>query len=147
MDTRQADLLASGKADRLLLPQRLNSYAVRGGCAQGRALPVNESLLSHFDTPLKPHLLIGLSLRDSLVLEASSRAHSEAFSSSMWVLSGLLGYIRLQGFTPADPDLFHVLVSSLSKSLAHQAHISAAHTAFMCLRRREFLFVTPSCLF
>ena len=56
----------------------------------------------------------------------------------MWVLSGLLGFVRLQDFTPADPELFNQLVTALSKSLAHQAQVTASHTAFLCHRRREF---------
>ena len=42
------------------------------------------------------------------------------------------------GLTPADSSLFHTLVTSLSKSLAHQALVSASHTAFIGLRRRQF---------
>ena len=73
-----------------------------------------------------------------MTLEASSRAQSEALSYAMWVLSGLLGFVRLQDFTPSDPALFNQLVTALSKSLAHQAQISASHTAFLCHRHREF---------
>ena len=54
------------------------------------------------------------------------------------VLSGLLGFVRLQDFTAADPALFNQLVTALSKSLAHQAQVSTSHTAFLCHRRREF---------
>ena len=81
---------------------------------------------------------LGITIGDAMALEASSRAQSEALSYAMWVLSGLLGFVRLQGFTPADPALFNQLVSALSKSLVHQAQISASHTAFLCHRRREF---------
>ena len=56
----------------------------------------------------------------------------------MWVVSGLLGFVRLQNFTPADPALFNQLVTALSKSLAHQAQVTASHTAFLYHRRREF---------
>ena len=62
----------------------------------------------------------------------------EALSYAMWVLSGLLEFVRLQDFTPADPALFNQLVTALSKSLAHQAQVSTSHTAFLCHRRREF---------
>ena len=55
----------------------------------------------------------------------------------MWVLSGLLGFVRLQSFTPADHALFNQLVTALYKSLAHQAQVSASHT-FICHKRREF---------
>ena len=56
----------------------------------------------------------------------------------MWVLSGLLGFIRIQGFSPSDPALFNQLVTALSKSLADQAHVAASHTAYACHKCREF---------
>ena len=133
-----ASILSSGRSERILLPQRLSTYAVKGDCALGRAVPVNESLLSHFERPLRPNLQLGITIRDAMALEVSSRAQSEALSYAMWVLSGLLGSVRLQGFTLADPALFNQLVTALSKSLAHQAQVSASHTTFLCHRRREF---------
>ena len=141
-DGRVAALLAAGRPERLLLSQRLASYAVRGDCTLGRAVPVNESLLVHFDRPLHTNLQIGVTVRDAMVLEASFRAQSEALSHSMWVLSGLLGFVRLQDFTPADPALFNQLVTALSKSLAHQAQVTASHTTFLCHRLREF-YLSP----
>ena len=43
-----ASLLASGRSERLFLPQQVSTYAVRGEFAAGRAVPVNESLSAHF---------------------------------------------------------------------------------------------------
>ena len=137
-DSRVASILSSGCPECMVLPQRLTSYAVKGDCALGRAVPINESLLSHFERPLRPNLQLGITVRDAMALEASCHAQSEALSYAMWVLSGLLGFVRLQDFTPADPALFNQLVTALSKSLAHQAQVSASHTAFLCHRRREF---------
>ena len=137
-DSRMAALLASGRPERLILPQRLGSYTVRGDCALSRTVPVNESLLSHFERPLRPTLQMGVTVRDAMALEASCRAQSEALSYSMWVLSGLLGFVRLQDFSPAYRALFNQLVTALSMSLTHQAQITASHTAFLCHRRREF---------
>ena len=137
-DSRVASILSSGRPERLVLPQRLASYAVKGDCALGRAVPVNELLLSHFERPLRPTLQLGVTVRDAMALEASCRAQSEALSHSMWVLSGLLGFVRLQDFIPADPALFHPLVTSLSKSLVHQAQVTASHINFLCHRCREF---------
>ena len=71
-------------------------------------------------------------------MEASFRAHSESLSHSMWLLSGLLAFVRLQGFMPEDFSLFNTLFTSLLKSLAHQASVSALHTAFLGLKRRQF---------
>ena len=73
-----------------------------------------------------------------MALESSFRAQSESLSYAIWVLSGLLGFIRVQGFTPSDPFLFNQLVTALSKSLTHQAHVSAFNTAYACRKRREF---------
>ena len=137
-DSRVASILSSGRPERVVLPQPLASYAVKGDCALGRAVPINESLLSHFERPLRTNLQLGITVRDAMALEASCRAQSEALSYAMWVLSGLLGFVRLQDFTPADPALFNQLVTALSKSLAHQAQVSASHTAFLCHCRREF---------
>ena len=81
---------------------------------------------------------MGVTVRNAMALEASFRVQSEALSYSMWVLSGLLGFVHLQDFTPADPALFSQLVTALSKSLAHQAQVTASHIAFLCHRRREF---------
>ena len=117
-DSRVASLLSSGRPERLVVPTRATSYAVKGDCTLGHAVPVNESLLSHFDRPLCPSLQLGLTI------------------------SGLLGFVRLQDFTLSDPALFNQLVTALSKSLAHQAQISASHTAFLCHRRREF-YLSP----
>ena len=141
-DSRVAALLASGRPERLLLPQCLASYVVCGDCSLGRAIPVNESLLAHFERPLRTNLHMGVTVRDGMALEASFRVQSEALSYSMWVLSGLLGFVRLQDFTPADPALFSQLVTALSKSLAHQAQVTASHTAFLCHCRREFYLHT-----
>ena len=91
-----------------------------------------------FERPLRPSLHLGLAVREAALLESSSRALSEALSHAMWLLSGLLGFVRLQGFSPLDAPLFNTLVSSLSKCLAHQASISASHTAFVSLKRRQF---------
>ena len=73
-----------------------------------------------------------------LSLEAFFSTQSEALSYSMWVLSRLLGFLRLHGFTSADPSLFNQLVTALSKSLAHQTSVTAAHTAYICHWRQEF---------
>ena len=113
VDAGVAGLLASGCPEHLMLPQRLATYTIRGECASGRAVPVNESLLAHFKRPLRPSSHLVLMVRDAMDLEASFCAQSEALSYSMWVLSGLLGFVCLQGFTLADPALFNQLVAAL----------------------------------
>ena len=137
-DARILALLASGRPESSLLPPRLSQYSVGRGSASGSAAQVNPSLLVMFERPLRPSLHLGLTLREASLLESSSRALSEAQSHAMWLLSGLLGFVRLQGFSPSDSQLFNTLVSSLSKCLAHQASVSASLMAFMGVKRRQF---------
>ena len=136
--SRIASLLASGRPESSLLPPRNAQYSVGGGASPGSAAPVNPSLLAMFERPLRPSLHLGLMVREAALLESSSRALSDSLSHSMWLLSGLLGFVRLQGFSPSDALLFNMLVMPLSKYLAHQASISAYHTAFVGLKRRQF---------
>ena len=82
--------------------------------------------------------MVGLTVRDLMAFKASFRAQFDCLSYAMWVLSGLFGFVHIQGFTPSDPALFNQLVTALSKSLAHQAHVSASDTAYACHKRREF---------
>ena len=81
-------------------------------------------LLSLFEQQLKPSHLVGISIQEAAALEASVRSQSETLSYSMWILSGLLAFVRLQNFAPEDSSLFNTLVTSLSKSLAHQATLT-----------------------
>ena len=137
-DARMAAALSSGRSDRVFLLSRHLSYVVRGDHAGAKAVPVNESSLAHFERPLRPNLLGGLSVRDAMALESSFRGQSETLSYALWVLSGLLGFVRLQGFSPSDPALFNQLVTALSKSLAHQASVTASQISYICAKRREF---------
>ena len=137
-DTRLASLLSTGRPASSILPQRLSQYAVHGDFSSSAAVPVNPSLLSMFERSLRPSLQLGITLREAGLMESSSRFHSEALSHSMWLLSALLAFVRLQGFAPADASLFNTLVTSLSRCLAHQASISASFTAFLGLKRRDF---------
>ena len=90
-DSCLAVWIAAGCSGRAFLPSRHSTYAVRGPHAADRAVPVNESLLSHYDRPLRPSLQVGLTVCDLMSLEHSFRAQSESLSYVMWVLSGLLG--------------------------------------------------------
>ena len=136
-DSHLASFVASGRGDYLFLPSWSSTYAVHGDFAFGGAAPVNPSLLPLFERRLKPHH-VGLTIREAAALEASLRSQSEAFSHSMWMLSALLGFVRLQNFALEDSSLFNTLVTSLSKSLAHQASLTVTHTAFVGLKRHEF---------
>ena len=136
-DSCLASFVASGCGD-FLLPSRSPVYAVHGDFALGGAAPVNPSLLSLLDRKLKPSHHLGLSIREAAAFEGSLRSHSEALSISMWVLSALLAFVRLQRFAPEDAALFSTLVTSLSESLAHQANLTVTHTAFLGLKCRQF---------
>ena len=137
-DSGIASLLASGRPESSLLPPRNTQHSVGGEGSLGSAAPVNPSLFAMFERPLFPSLHLGLTVREVALLEASSLALSESLSHVMWLLSGLLGFVRLQGFSPSDAPFFNTLVTSLSKFLAHQASISASHTAFIGLKRCQF---------
>ena len=112
-DSCLASFVASGCGDYLFLPSRSSTYAVHGDFAFGGAAPVNSSLLSLFERHLKPTHHVGLNIREAAALEASLRSQSEALSHSMWVLSALLGFVRLQNFAPEDSSLFNTVVTSL----------------------------------
>ena len=92
-DARMAAFLAAGRSDRSFLPPRHTSYVVRGERASGRAVPVSDSFLAHFDCQLCPTLFVDLSVKDAMSLEASFRTQSESLSYSVgfvqvtWVCS------------------------------------------------------------
>ena len=106
-DSRLASFVASGRGDSLFLPSRSSTCAVHWCFAFGGAVPVNPSLPSLFKRRLKPTHHVGLTIREAAALEASLRSQSEALSHSMWVLSALLGFVRLQNFAPEDLSLFN----------------------------------------
>ena len=114
------------------MPPRNTQYSVGGEASLGSAAPVDPSLLAMFERPLRSSLHLCCAFGGFL------SGFSESLSHAMWLLSGLLGFVRLQGFSPSDAPLFNTLVASLSKCLAHQASISASHTAFIGLKRRQF---------
>ena len=98
-DSRLSSFLSSGRSDFSFLPPRNSSFV------SGQAVPVNHSLLSLYEKQLKPSHHVGLTVRKAAALESSLRCHAEALSHSMWVLSGLLGFVRLQNFAPSDVTL------------------------------------------
>ena len=53
-DARLASLLASGRPDSSLLPQRLSQYAVHGDFTSSAAVPASPSLLFMFECSLRP---------------------------------------------------------------------------------------------
>ena len=82
-DSRLASLLASGHAESGLLPPRSSQYAVQGEHALSYAVPVNPSLLSMFERPIRPSLQLGRTVLEAATLEASCQSLSEALSLAM----------------------------------------------------------------
>ena len=76
--------LAAGHSDFSFIPSRSPTYAVHGDFAQGRAVPVNPSLLLLFERNLKSSLLLGLSIRGAVALEASFRHSQKLFPIPCW---------------------------------------------------------------
>ena len=91
-----------------------------------------------FEHSLHPSLQLGISLLEAELMESSSRFLSEALYHSLWLLSALLAFVCLQGFSPADASLFNTLVTSLSKCLAHQASLSLLLSLPSFLKCRNF---------
>ena len=75
-------------------------------------------------------------------METTFRCQIEAISHFMWVLTGLMGLIKQEGYVPKGQALFLQLVSSLSMGLAHQANIASAGVSFATLKRRHY-YVNP----
>ena len=49
-----------------------------------------------------PNRLVDIAVKEAEYLEASLQNQAEALSHSLWVLGGLVGYTRLNGFVPPD---------------------------------------------
>ena len=62
----------------------------------------------------------------------------------MWLLLGLLAFVLLQGFSPDDTALFHSLVTSLSKCLAHQASVLCHTLCSLALNAVSFITHLPA---
>ena len=106
---------------------------------EGKALPLNPSFEALLLKPLPCSLDVSISLSECSSLEALFSGQVEGLSHAMWVLTGLLGLIRQEGFVPKDQQLFNQFVSSLSMSLAHQSNVAAADANFTCLKHRCLL--------
>ena len=107
---------------------------------EGKALPVNPSFEALLLKPRPCSRDVSISLSECSSLEALFRGQVAGLSHAMWVLTGLLGLIRQEGFVPKDQQLFNQFVSSLSMSLAQQSNVAAADANFTCLKHRRLLF-------
>ena len=70
-------------------------------------------------------------------LERVFRSQLEMTSKSLWLLSGMLAMLKLDGFQPTDPALFNA--ASASATLSQQARSSASCSTFMRAKRRDSL--------
>ena len=137
-DERLVRNIDSGKQPRALLPRKKNVYKVSGSHCQDPYLEVNEEVNSNLRRKQSGYRQLGINLYESQSLEAMFRGQTECLSHAMWILTGLLGLVRQEGFVPNDLPLFNQLTTSLSMSLAHQANLAASGISFFTLKRRLF---------
>ena len=130
--------IAKGRQDRFLLPKRKNIYKVSGDTADGEAATLNVSVSDLYQYIPKTNRQVGMTVSEVAALESTLRYQLEVMSHSMWVMSGLMGMIRSEGFAPKDPNLFNSFVNSLSMGLAQLASSSAQGVAFTEQKRRAF---------
>ena len=121
-----------------LFPKRREYTSVPENPSAGAPLPVNKSLFAHFTGSVSKHRLVGLTLHEAAVLEGLFRSQTEDLSHTLWILSGLIGLLRHEGFSPRDPVLFNKFVSSLSMGLSQQAHFACGGATYFTLKRRQF---------
>ena len=121
-DNRLLSHVSSERFDTNMILATHTFYGVVDNPSRGKFLPLNDSFSTLFDKVPSFTRLLGVSLKEAEVLESSFRNMFEILSHSMWILSGVLAYVKSQGFVPRDPSLFDQLVSSLSKGMAQQAN-------------------------
>ena len=121
-----------------LLPGQRKVYGVAGNLSKGKELRLNKSLQAHIHKSISRNRLVGINLFEAGKLETTFRGQAETLSHSMWMLSGLLGFIRRDGYQPSDQALFNQLLSSVTIGLADIAASSAAGVNFTTYKRRQF---------
>ena len=136
-DTRLLKQMRALKADTSLLPLHHAMYAVPGNPSRGRAVPVNPNFTALLTRVPPVSCTLAMTLKEAEGIESAVRHLSELQSFSMWVLSGLIGYLKALNFSPSDEQFFDQLVTSLSKGLVHQTTIAASLTTFIATKRRR----------
>ena len=137
-DARLASFVASGRQDsHFLLPRRI-IYVISDDHELSSFSPVTDSVLFHLVRSPGLNRLVGVSLREAQILGASFRSQSESLSHTLWVLSALLGYIKMQGFVPCVSSRFNHLVTSVSKGLAPQSSLAAQFMSYIAHKRRGY---------
>lgn len=136
-DAQLALTVAEGRQDSTLLPKRKPLYGIAGNPVAGSRVLLNESVEALLSRVPAATRQVSISLRESAILEDAFRGQSEALSHSMWMFSGLVGFLKRDGYVPSDPALFDNLITSVSMGLAHQANIAAGCTTFVGRKRRD----------
>ena len=135
---KKLQVVNSKKYDSSILPSKKNFHAVFDNPSLGKAFYVNESVKAHIKSRLGNSWILGIYLLKGASLETCFRLQVEFLSHCMWVFSGLLGFLKRDGYTPLDLGLFNQLVTSLSVSLVPILDNAVAGTNFICHKRRLF---------
>ena len=106
VDTRLLSHMSSKRFDSNMLPAPHTFYGVVDNPSWGKFLPLNNSFSTLFDKVPFLTWMLGVSLKKAEVLESSFCNMSKIFSHSMWILPGVLAYVKSQSFIPRDPSLF-----------------------------------------
>ena len=130
--------ILEGKFDSNLIPTRKPLYDVSGNPSRGRATLLNKSLEAHLERVPSLSRLLDINLREGAKLETALRNQMEALSHTMWVMSGFIGFLKRDGYTPSDKNLFDTMTYSLSAGLLDQAQVSSSLLNFVGLKRRQF---------
>ena len=138
-DDKLARHVQSKMFDFNVVPFRKDFYSVKDLPSGGKELPINSSLEPYLSKYPSAYRQVGINWRDTCRLESALRGQAEAISHTMWMLSGLLGFIQRDGYVPSDKALFQQLTSSISIGLSDQVFSSACCANFMTLKRRQFV--------
>ena len=138
-DNRLVAHVLSGKFDFHLIPGRKDIYSVHKNPSLGRGVPLNKSIELHLDRPPAPTCLLNVNLKEGFRMETALRSQTEALSHTMWVLSGLIGFLKRDGYSPSDQSLFDSMIYSLSAGLLDIGSSSLALTNFVGLKRRQYI--------
>ena len=67
-----------------------------------------------------------MTFNDMEHLETCAKSLLQGQSYSLWMLSGIMSFLKQDGFQPLNPVLFDALISSLSVSVSSQVNTAAA---------------------
>ena len=88
--------------------------------------------------------LLSFSFDETARVESLCKELLASQSSSFWLFSALLHWLKELGFVPPDPALFGQLVQEMSGSMVSSASNSVALATFLAAKRREGDFIPLS---